>query len=313
MPASLRSANGGRRKRFVDASHDAPPPVVPGPLAREQKEWRDALFEAAQLHRKLCSPREARRGPFEVVGEMFAVRHLSGDFLRVFDLGSSLGLALGDIAGKGLSASLWVAHILGLVRIYFTEQAELPAAMQSINRELCQALPSAAADPMVALFLARLDPYSSELEYCNAGQPAPLLLSARTTGNGSSGVELLPEGGPVLGVLPEATFTCGRVFLQPGDTLAAYSDGVVETRRAVRAYSSGFRVPMSRLRSGRNRDHTPVHASISSQPLEGRRKLADLRQFSFIRSTKERKRGSERSGSRLGSTFRRVRKLSRCW
>jgi len=194
-------------------------------LRREQKELSDALFEAVQVHRKLCAPRDARRGSLEIAGEMFAVRHLSGDFLKVLDLGSRTGLALGDIAGKGLSAGLWVAHLIGLIRIYATEQGELPAALESINRELCSALPE---PPMVALFLARLDAHTGELEYCNAGQPAAILLRR------SGSVESLQEGGPVLGAVREAAFTCGRVRLEPRDTLVAYSDGVVETRGPIR-------------------------------------------------------------------------------
>ncbi len=221
-------------------------------LRREQKEMSDALFEAVQVHRKLCAPREARRGSFEIAGEMFAVRHLSGDFLKVLDLGSRTGLALGDIAGKGLSAGLWVAHLIGLIRIYTTEQAELPAALESINRELCSALPSAEAEPMVALFLARLDAHTGELEYCNAGQPAALLLRR------SGAVELLREGGPVLGAVREAAFTCGRVRLEPGDTLVAYSDGVVESRGPVHSATS----PLATHHSPRFDSRSPSRAKV---------------------------------------------------
>lgn len=219
------------------AAHRADPADGPlhaeiAALRREQKELRDALFEAVQVHRKLCAPREVRRGSFEIAGEMFAVRHLSGDFLKVLDLGSRTGLALGDIAGKGISAGLWVAHLIGLIRIYATEHDGLPAALESINRELCNVRQSGPEPPMVALFLARLDPHTGELEYCNAGQPAALLLRrrSRSVAPDSPGVESLHEGGPMLGAVREATFTCGRVRLERGDTLVTYSDGVVESR-----------------------------------------------------------------------------------
>jgi sigma-B regulation protein RsbU (phosphoserine phosphatase) len=226
-PAKATSTNNTKRPANRRAeSGDAALQAEIAVLRREQKELRDALFEAVQVHRKLCAPREARRGAFEIAGEMFAVRHLSGDFLKLFDLGSRTGLTLGDIAGKGISAGLWVAHLIGLIRIYTTEQGSLATAAESINRELCNFRPSgpAAPDPMVALFLARLDPHTAELEYCNAGQHAALLLRRGGT------VEHLREGGPVLGVLREASYSCGRVRLERGDTLVAYSDGVVESR-----------------------------------------------------------------------------------
>jgi sigma-B regulation protein RsbU (phosphoserine phosphatase) len=191
-------------------------------LRREQKQLHGALFEAAQVQRKLCAPRELHRGALEIAGEMFPVRHLSGDFFKVLDQGASVTLALGDIAGKGLSAGLWVTHLVGLVRIYARE-ADLAAAMSAINREVCHLL---AEPPMVALFLARLDPRTGELAYCNAGQPAALLL--RRGGSPES----LNDGGPMLGAVPEARFACGRARLGPGDTLLAHSDGVVECRNA---------------------------------------------------------------------------------
>jgi hypothetical protein len=55
-------------------------------LAALQEDYADlhaALFEAAQVHRRLCAPRLVRRGEFEIASEIFAVRHLPGDFFTV--------------------------------------------------------------------------------------------------------------------------------------------------------------------------------------------------------------------------------------
>src|SRR2546427_278208 len=79
----------------------------------EQAQLHQAIFEAAQVQRRLCAPRELCWGEFEVAGEIFPVRHLSGDFFKVLDLGSVLGLSVVDIAGKGLSAGRWRARHAG--------------------------------------------------------------------------------------------------------------------------------------------------------------------------------------------------------
>jgi sigma-B regulation protein RsbU (phosphoserine phosphatase) len=79
---------------------------------------------------------------------------------------------------------------------------------------------------MTALFFARLDPQGNKLVYCNAGLPAPLLLRHDKT------VERLEKGGPMLGALQEATFDSGRIQLNLGDMLIAYSDGVTECRNS---------------------------------------------------------------------------------
>lgn len=190
-------------------------------LHREHNELCQAIFVAAQVQRKLCAPREARRGRFEIAGEIFPVRYLSGDFYQVLDLGATSGLAVGDIAGKGLTAGLWLAYLVGLVRTNLGSGAVLSEAVSAINEELWGMQPQA---PMVALFLARLDQQSGELIYSNAGQPAPVVLRA----NGR--VESLEAGGPLLGAVPGATFASGRVLLGPGDTLLSYSDGIIECR-----------------------------------------------------------------------------------
>src|SRR5262250_2778803 len=83
-------------------------------VRREQAKLQQAIYEAAQVQRRLCSPRELLWGEFEIAGEIFPVRHLSGDFFKVMEFDSALGLAVGDIAGKGLSAGIWQTHLMGL-------------------------------------------------------------------------------------------------------------------------------------------------------------------------------------------------------
>ncbi len=227
----LSAARAGKRMARMSATL---PPVPPAPTARameeeltalrrEQKELHQAIFEAAQVQRKLCAPRDLCRGEFKIAAEMFPVRHLSGDFYKVFDLGTRIGLAVGDIAGKGLSAGLWLAHLIGLLHICAREHSQPAAAMAAINRELSE---GEAVPPLTALFLACVDVQTGELEYCNAGQPAALLLRY------GGAVESLQTGGPMLGAVREAKFEMGRVTLEPGDTLVAFSDGVVECSNA---------------------------------------------------------------------------------
>lgn len=192
-------------------------------LHREHSELHHALFEAAQAQRKLCAPRELHRGQFEIASEIFPVREISGDFYDVLDLGVATGLAVGDIAGKGLVAGLWFTHLIGLIRIHAGSRSDPAAAVTAINHDLCQVQPE---PPTVTLFLGRLDPRRDKLVYCNAGHPPAFLLRRDGT------VESLREGGPLLGALPHAFFGSGRVVMEPGDTLVGYSDGIVECRNS---------------------------------------------------------------------------------
>src|SRR6267142_6328059 len=176
-------------------------------VRREHARLQQAVYEAAQIQRRLCAPRELVSGEFEIAGEIFPVRHLSGDFFKVMQLGSALGLIVGDIAGKGLTAGIWQAHLMGLIRRCARRHSDPAAAVAEINAELCH---DQDEPPIAALFFARLDAQGNELMYCNAGLPAPLLLRHNKT------VERLEKGGPMLGALQEAAYDSGSVRLNPG-------------------------------------------------------------------------------------------------
>ncbi|HEX2715389.1 MAG TPA: PP2C family protein-serine/threonine phosphatase [Candidatus Acidoferrales bacterium] len=192
-------------------------------VRREHAEVQQAIYEAAQVQRRLCAPRDFDWGEFEISGEIFPVRHLSGDFFKVMELDSVLGLTVGDIAGKGLSAGIWQAHLIDLIQRCARTHVHPADAAAGVNRELCQ---DQSEPPITALFFARLDPQRNELVYCNAGLPAPLLLRR----NGS--LERLEKGGPMLGALKEARYNSESVRLNPGDMLLAYSDGLTECRNS---------------------------------------------------------------------------------
>jgi serine phosphatase RsbU (regulator of sigma subunit) len=192
-------------------------------LRRDQAKLQQAIFEAAQVQRRLCAPRELTWREFEIAGEIFPVRHLSGDFFKVMELGSSLGVALGDIAGKGLTAGIWQAHVMGLIQRSARRNSNPGDAVAEVNHELCH---NDGPPPLTALFFARIDSGTNELVYCNAGLPAPLLLRHNQI------LERLETGGPILGAVKNAAFQTGSVTLDPGDMLVAYSDGVTECRNA---------------------------------------------------------------------------------
>ncbi len=192
-------------------------------LRRTHAKLRQDIFEAAQTQRRLCAPRQLNWGEYEVAGEIFPVRHLSGDFFKVMELGSDLGLVLGDIAGKGFTAGIWVAHLMGMIQRCARQYADPAEAVAAVNRELCQ---DPGEPPLTALFFARIDPLRGELLYCNAGLPAPVLMRHDKT------VEKLEEGGPMMGALLGGVFKTGSVILYPGDMLIAHSDGVTECRNA---------------------------------------------------------------------------------
>ena len=203
-----------------------PPTEMELKLAALQKDYAElhaAIFEAAQVHRRLCAPRMLKFGDFEIASEIFAVRHLPGDFFTVEQTNDGVVLALGDICGKGLAAGMWTTHLVGMVRAQTARAAAPERIVAGVNQEICR---MSTLRPLASLFLAKLDTGTGMLAYCSAGHPPAFLLR----GNGD--FELLSEGGLLLGVLDEAKYSRGQVRLDSGDTLLIYSDGILESQNA---------------------------------------------------------------------------------
>jgi sigma-B regulation protein RsbU (phosphoserine phosphatase) len=188
-------------------------------LQRDYAELNTSIFEAAQVHRRLCAPSLVRHGAFDVATEIFAVRHLPGDFVSVEETRDGLVLALGDIGGKGLAAGMWVTHLIGLLRTHTSASTNPERIVAGINRDIARL---SSVEPLSTLFVARLS-RSGRLDYTSAGHPPSLLLRR----NGQ--LELLSDGGPVLGAVPGAVFDRGSVTLRGGDLLLACSDGILES------------------------------------------------------------------------------------
>jgi serine phosphatase RsbU (regulator of sigma subunit) len=189
-------------------------------LQRDYAELHTAIFEAAQVHRRLCAPRLMHYADFEIASEIFAVRHLPGDFFTVEENNGEVILALGDICGKGLAAGMWTTHVAGLVRAHTMQSAVPEDILRRVNSDLCL---MANLRPFASLFLAKLDPVSGLLNYCSAGHPPALVLRA------DGEMESLSEGGLLLGVLADAVYAHGSLQLGDGDTLLVYSDGIIES------------------------------------------------------------------------------------
>lgn len=190
-------------------------------LLRERVDLHAQLFDAVQIQRKLSGPRVLRCGDMQFASEVFAARFLSGDFTTFSQNGSKVLAVLGDIAGKGVAAGMWFTHLAGLLQTYGRPDFDPTRIASEINRHLCYLRPVA---PFVTAFLAQTDCELGALTYCNAGHFPPILLRA------DGEIELLEKGGPLLGALEGAQFQSGELVLEPGDTLVAYSDGVLECR-----------------------------------------------------------------------------------
>lgn len=150
---------------------------------------------------------------------------VSGDYYDFFRFrGTQQGVALADVMGKGLAASMLMANLQASLRILGPEHAALDAlagrlnALFRFNLRLIR---------FISLFLLAIDEAASRLEYCNAGHHPPLLWEAAR-----GAVHRLVPTGPALGLVPEPAFACRTHPFAAGDVLVLYTDGLVEARNA---------------------------------------------------------------------------------
>jgi sigma-B regulation protein RsbU (phosphoserine phosphatase) len=140
------------------------------------------------------------------------------DFHRFPD--GRLGMAIGDVAGKGAAASLVMVLAISAFRRVASRGIPPADALKWINEEI-QA--QYGAREMITLFYGIFDPNQGSLLYCSAGHEPAMLLRA-----GSRETEHLQAGGPFLGIFPQLDLESGEVSLDPGDRLLLMTDGLLE-------------------------------------------------------------------------------------
>jgi sigma-B regulation protein RsbU (phosphoserine phosphatase) len=149
----------------------------------------------------------------------------NGDYIDYFEMdGGSLGLALGDVSGKGVPAALLTSSLHSLIRaLRCAWTSSLKVLVRTIDKLFAEVSPD---NCYATLFVGEYDPASGTLHYVNAGHEPPFIL--RKAGKHFQTV-FLESGGPVIGMLRDSAYREGVVSLRPDDILVAYTDGLCET------------------------------------------------------------------------------------
>lgn len=193
--------------------------------AAERERMRQELAIAQDVQAQLFPQRKPPVTTLTFSGSCRPAREVGGDYFDFIDAGSGgLGLAVGDISGKGVSAALLMASLQGALRSHATIHGARVATMfKAINRLMCDSAPDS---KFATLFYAHYDDLTRTLTYASAGHNPALLI--RRDAAGLRQVELLASTGIVLGVMPDLPFEQRTIALVPGDILVIYTDGITE-------------------------------------------------------------------------------------
>lgn len=205
-----------RRAKQEDQDHHA--------LALQFRRQEQERAEAHAIQQGLLPQIIPQRAGYEIAGAWQPALSVGGDYYDVlaFDDGA-LGLCIADVAGKGLPAALLMSNLQAAVRGLAAPSLAPGALCQRLNALVCH---NTTNDRFITFFYAELDVPSRTLRYSNAGHNPPIVLH----GDGSH--DRLQEGGGVLGIFPQQSFSTGSARLAAGDRVILFTDGVTEAHEA---------------------------------------------------------------------------------
>lgn len=187
-------------------------------------------IEKERLEEELSIARDIQNGllpkvPPQVPGFAFAGLNIpslqvGGDYYDCFQISEQrVVLAIGDVSGKGVGASLLMANLQASLHALIDTGLSLAQIVQRINNIAHKNTPF---DKFITFFVALVDTQKKDLVYVNAGHNPPYL--QHTDGS----FEVLDAGGLILGMMPDVPYEMGHVAMQAGDTLLMFTDGVSE-------------------------------------------------------------------------------------
>jgi phosphoserine phosphatase RsbU/P len=192
--------------------------VERGTLQLQQQEHE--LERALEIQKDLL-PKELPQLPgIELAGAWQPARTVGGDYFDVVRLDDNrIGICVGDVSGKGLTASLLMANLQAAFRAYAMPDASPAVVCGKLNAFVCG---NVAPGKFITFFYGILDGQKKAFTYENAGHCPGIVAHA------GGQTELLSGQGGVFGVQPEWTYQDFTIRLASGDRLLLYTDGVSE-------------------------------------------------------------------------------------
>jgi len=186
---------------------------------------RKELDIARQLQTSMLPlqrPLFPERQDIEVCGFMEPASEVGGDLFDAFFVDAQrLFFCIGDVSGHGIGAALFMARTISLMRVLAVNTPQPDTLLETLNERLCS---DNDANIFVTLFCGFLNVDNGKLTYSNGGHCAPILSI-----NGRAELLAIPKGA-LIGAIPGINYSAMERYLDPGDMLFCYTDGVTEAQ-----------------------------------------------------------------------------------
>lgn len=146
---------------------------------------------------------------------------MAGDFYDVYPTeGGRVAAVIGDVAGHGIEPSITAFQVKYLLRNFLSQYRDPAQALEELNKVLST---NSRPEDLVSVCAVVFDPEASTIRHASAGHPAAWLWQ-------DSEMKPLRSTGPLLTLVPDATYVSKELPLEPGDLLVLYTDGLAEAR-----------------------------------------------------------------------------------
>lgn len=218
-------------------------------LEQQEKE----LETAREIQARLIPSQIPQLPNLEIVGSYQPARAVGGDYFDVIKFSETrVAVCVADVVGKGIAAALLMANVQAVVKAFASETAAPSEICGRLNRVLCGNL---APDKFVTFFICVIDTVTRTLSYSNAGHCFPLLHRCR------GDLEVLGEGGIVLGIRPDSRYQDFVVRFDPGNKVLLFTDGITEATNTAGEEYGETRL-RNRLDADSNSDTATLHGKL---------------------------------------------------
>ncbi len=186
----------------------------------EKQRLEEELNVARTIQKKLLPKKLPEISGYDIYGMNNSSQQVGGDYFDVIQIDENhIALAIGDVSGKGVPASLLMANLQAALRVMMTPDMNLAEVVAKLNNLIHS---NTGLDKFITFFIGILDTVTHTLTYVNAGHNNPVHLSIDRE------IKFLDVGGIILGILPKYSYQTGQISLEPGDLVFTYTDGVNE-------------------------------------------------------------------------------------
>jgi len=183
------------------------------------RQAEEELAIAASIHSGLMSITFPRVDYAEFQARTIPCHAIGGDFYDVMELHDCICLAIADVSGKGVPASIVAATLQGIIHALMLTGQSLPETADLINRFLC----TRQVGKYATMILLKVFPGGC-VEFLNCGHVPPLLISS------VGKITELETANPIVGLIEQATYSASQITLEAGDRILLTTDGVTEIK-----------------------------------------------------------------------------------